>query len=291
MSKKAKKKVPTAPKYERRLTLFVDFLGFKEHVALTEKDPDHLPRVIRAMDRIAAIGRDDKAFHKSQVVTQFSDCVVVSYGVDEESGVFWLLNEIAFCVIDLVEEGFLVRGAVTVGDLHHTKTHVVGPAMVEAYLLESKVAKFPRILIEDKVLEVAKSARREGHSIEEELSYVKSYLTTDSDGRDYFNYVSWNSVVAVTGGDNELYPAYLEKLSKLVEAGLKHQSVRVLPCYLWLHRQYIDARDGIANLPADHAYRLQDPEVCNDIASLPRLDVLAAQAQARIDADSSPSVA
>ncbi|MBD3833021.1 MAG: hypothetical protein IE910_06710 [Brevundimonas sp.] len=288
---KAKAKAPTAPKYEQRLTLFIDFLGFKEHVARTEEDPTYLSRVICAMDRIAAIGRDDKAFHKSQVVTQFSDCVVVSYGVDEESGVFWLLNEIAFCVVDLVEEGFLVRGAVTVGDLFHTKSHVVGPAMIEAYLLESKVAKFPRVLIEEKVLEVAKAARRDGHSVDEELDYVRSYMTTDDDGRDYLNYVSWNSVVAVTGGDNDLYPAYLEKISELVEAGLNHQSVRVLPCYLWLHTQYLEARDGIANLPKDHPYRLQDPEICDNVASLPRLDALAAQAKTRVDAGSQPSVA
>ena len=100
-------------------------------------------RLVSAMDRVGKIADDDGIFHKSQRITQFSDCIVVSYRVDEESAVFWLLTEIAFCVIDLVERGFLLRGALTVGDMLHTAKHVVGPAMVEAYELESKVAKFP----------------------------------------------------------------------------------------------------------------------------------------------------
>src|SRR3954471_23000381 len=50
---------------------------------------------------------------KSQQVTQFSDSIVVSYRVDEEAAIFRLLSEVAFCVIDLVERGFLLRGAIT----------------------------------------------------------------------------------------------------------------------------------------------------------------------------------
>lgn len=37
---------------------------------------------------------------------------------------------------------------VTVGDLLHTERHLVSPAMVKAYELESKVAKFPRVLLD-----------------------------------------------------------------------------------------------------------------------------------------------
>lgn len=272
------------PGYVKRLTLFIDFMGFKEHVDRTVREPAFLSSLIGAMDRIAKIGDGNQAFHKSQRVTQFSDSVVVSYKVTEESAVFWLLTEIALCVIDLVERGFLVRGALTVGDLYHSKKYLVGPAMVEAYLLESTVAKYPRVLIEEKVLDVAKGARKDGHSEEEELGYVRDFMTRDADGQYFFDYVTWRSVVAIVGGDNDLYGAYLQNLATLIEKGFEHDHPKVLECYLWLHQQYADARQHVVDLPADHPYRLANPELCTDIADLPSLNRLAEVAQEKVAA-------
>lgn len=40
------------PAYERRLILFIDFLGFKEVVASTERDPTALGRLLAALDTL-----------------------------------------------------------------------------------------------------------------------------------------------------------------------------------------------------------------------------------------------
>lgn len=270
-------------RYEQRVVLFIDFLGFKEIVERTTNDNSLLENLVAAMDRIGAIGLGDEEFAKSQRITQFSDCIVVSFHVDERSGVFWLLNEIAFCVIDLLERGFLLRGALTVGDLLHTGKHIVGPAMVAAYEMESKVAKYPRVLIDPSVLAVARKARSELHSPEEEADYVKGFMTQDEDEKYYFDYVSWNSVVAITGGDNDLYPEYLEKLGGLVEVGLKHDIPRVVEKYLWLHDRYVNAIDLIAELPANHSYRIENPELCMAIESLPKHTSLAKKARTLVE--------
>lgn len=235
------------------------------------------------MDRIGAIGQDDEEFSKSQRITQFSDCIVVSFHVDERSGVFWLLNDVAFCVIDLLERGFLLRGALTVGDLLHTGKHIVGPAMVAAYEMESKDAKYPRVLIDPSVLAVAQKARSELHSPEQEADYIKTFMTQDEDGKYYFDYVSWNSVVAVTGGDNDLYPEYLEKVGRLVEAGLGHDIPSVAKKYLWLHDRYVKAIDLIVGLPAKHPYRIESPELCMVIESLPKHTSLAKKVRTLVE--------
>lgn len=65
--------------------LFIDFLGFKEIVSRTTSDQPFLARLVEAMDCVGQIGRDNKEFSKSQRITQLSDCIVVSYHVDEES--------------------------------------------------------------------------------------------------------------------------------------------------------------------------------------------------------------
>jgi hypothetical protein len=269
------------PIYERRLILFIDFLGFKEVVASTERDPAALTRLIAALDEIGRLG--EASIFPTQQVTQFSDSVVMSYRVTEESGVFWMLNAIALTVISLAERGFLLRGAVTIGDLYHSRSHVVGPAMVRAYEMESKIARYPRVIIDPAVISLAGRRRSEHHSVDEEEGYVRDFITEDDDGQLFIDYISWNAVVNVAGAQDELYPNYLAQISRLLRMGLAHADPRVAEKYLWLYPRYVDALDLIARLPADSPYRVENPENCVAIAALPRLTRRANDCRMRVE--------
>ncbi|MBB4041656.1 hypothetical protein GGR34_003334 [Microvirga flocculans] len=271
------------PTYERRLVVFIDFLGFKEIVERTTHDPDYLGEILRAMDVLGEIGMEPEIFG-SQRLTQFSDSIVLSYRIDEESAVFWLLSQISLAVIGLVERGFLIRGAVTVGDLYHHDRHVVGPAMVRAYEMESKKAKHPRVIIDPEVVRVARQSHAIGHAPDEEEEYVRAFITKDLDGLFFLDYVSWKSVIEVAGGNDKRYPKYLEKLARLIEQGLQHDNAGVAEKYLWLHRQYVDALDLIRTLPADNGYRLENPENCTAIEAMPDMDELAETTKERVAA-------
>jgi hypothetical protein len=118
------------PVYQNRIILFLDFLGFKEIVERTDADRHYLHNLLDAIDLLHQVGRDDAELSKSQRITTFSDSVVLSYAVDEESAVFYLLTEVAFAIIDLAIKGFIVRGAITLGKLIHTNKYLVGPARV-----------------------------------------------------------------------------------------------------------------------------------------------------------------
>jgi hypothetical protein len=281
-------KLPRArptPKYERRLILFIDFLGFKEVVASTERDPGGLRRLLAAMDDIGTLG--DASIFKSQRVTQFSDSVVMSYRVTERSGVFWMINAIALTVISLVERGFLLRGAVTVGDLYHNSRHVVGPAMVKAYEMESKVACHPRVIVDPAVMRLARKRRNEDHTPDEEEAFVRDFMAEDDDGLLFIDYISWNAVVAVAGADDSGYPEYLGTLSGLLRNGLAHEDVRVVGKFLWLLPRYIVAIERFAAIPGDAPFRLEYPDNCEFIERLPRFDDLAVTARARVNEASS----
>ena len=270
------------PVYEQRLILFIDFLGFKEVVASTERDPDGLGRLLAAMDDIGTLG--EASIFKSQRVTQFSDSVVMSYRVTERSGVFWMINAISLTVISLAERGFLLRGAVTVGDLHHNSRHIVGPAMVKAYEMESKVACHPRVIIDPAVIRLARNRRNEDHTPDEEEAFVRDFMAEDADGHLFIDYISWNAVVAVAGADDLGYPGYLGTLSGLLANGLAHEDVRVAAKFLWLHPRYVSAIEWFASIPEDAPYRLENPENCDFIESLPRFEELAVAAKGRVDA-------
>ena len=194
---------PKHPVYEERIILFLDFLGFKEIVEGTVGNAEEfLDVLLNAVDRLYEIG-DDKDLYASVSATTFSDSVVLSYAVREQSAVFFLLLDIAFAIIDLAVRGFLVRGAVTIGELIHTEKYLVGPAMVKAYEMESEEAKFPRVLLDPRLVEIARQAHAEHHDPEDEAAYVKLFMTKDSDGKHFIDYVSWDAVVRIAGMDDD----------------------------------------------------------------------------------------
>ncbi|WP_394537683.1 hypothetical protein PRJ39_16465 [Lysobacter enzymogenes] len=263
-----KGKTPQDVAYEKRMVLFLDFLGFKEIVKATAENPAEVARVVKAIDRLKAIGKDTQLY-QSQRMTQFSDCVVVSYRCDERSAAFELVSEIAFALVDLVEQGFLVRGGVAVGDLVHTDEYLFGPAMNEAYELESRCAVYPRVLVGETLLDAAGKAPAEHHGEDEERRYVKDYLRKDSDGFFYIDYVSWRAVVGVIGGENDLYGCYLEKISELLKRGFSAKSVDVLQKYRWLRERYAAEVKKIAKLPPDHDWVRANPDMYEGIKALP----------------------
>lgn len=267
--------------YERRLILFIDFLGFKEVVEATKRDPAVLAQLVAALDDIGRIG--NVRIFKSQQFTQFSDSVVMSYRVTARSGVFRMMTAIAHTVISLADRGFLVRGAVTIGDLHHTSRHVVGPAMVRAYEMESKEAFYPRVIIDPAVIRLARRHPDDGHSSNEEEGYVRDYIKKDRDGHLFIDYISWKAVVEAAGAENADYPEYLRNLGRLLRKGLAHDDTGVAKKYLWLHRRYLYALKFFRALPPDAPYRLANPDACGLIENLPRMIQLAREARSRVD--------
>jgi hypothetical protein len=267
MAKRRKKR----RKYRPRIILFLDFLGFKEIVEGTIENDGNLQILLKAIDRLYDIGREDRDLYRSRSITAFSDSVVISYAVHEQSAVYDLLTDIAFAVIDLAISGFLVRGAVTIGDLIHTKRYLVGPAMVKAYELESRIAKSPRVVIDPKLVSIARKAHADQHDGEHEARYVEALMTKDDDGQHYFDYVSWKSVVETVGLDDENYPLYLQDIANILKRGLAKTEPGVLSKYLWLHPQYVAAIGSFEKLGPNHRYRINNPENCDAIENLPKL--------------------
>src|ERR1700738_4349124 len=102
MAKDKKSSKSAMNQYENRLTLFVDFLGLRELVKRSIDMPELISRITSAMDHIKE-SANNSGFYKTQRVTQFSDCMVVSYQITERSAVFDLINSIGLILIDLAE--------------------------------------------------------------------------------------------------------------------------------------------------------------------------------------------
>lgn len=144
--------------YSLRYVAFLDLLGFKTLVDQSDSNQEILDKINLALEYTAGIRQDnyEGAMSLAKIdkhVTVFSDSIVISYATTMPGGGFQVLMDLVYICNDLLGIGIPVRGGVTVGKLIHDESKCFGPAMVDAYLMESEKAKYPRVIIDKKVLE------------------------------------------------------------------------------------------------------------------------------------------
>tara|TARA_A100000172_G_scaffold79247_1_gene65912 strand:- start:2 stop:862 length:861 start_codon:yes stop_codon:yes gene_type:complete len=237
-------------KYENRVVAFIDILGFKSLLdETTEKDGSdnekNIDALISAYKTIkdvweAGEGFDSLSKPTSRKVSIFSDSIVVSFEVGEKSQVFSTLLDIKHLIMRLVYRKILCRGAVAIGKFIHTDDFLFGPALVEAYTLESKAAMYPRIILDRDIIEAASIKKPSRHTADDEERYVESLLEQDSDGMYYIDYF----FKARTELDDPEYdfPEYIEILGEIIRKGLMgsshHGKADLRIKYSWMRERY-----------------------------------------------------
>lgn len=241
--------------YQDRVVIFIDILGFKELLnETTDKEGNDNEKGINKLTQAYKSIRDvwdlDKVASDSSIlkktskqdkqITIFSDCIVISFPAKEKSEIFYTLLEVKWMILRLISQGILCRGAISYGKLLHNDKFIFGPALVEAYILESKAANYPRVILDRSIIDLAGSARSENHTKEEEIEYVESLLEKDLDGMYYIDYFA----KAQEELDDPQYdfPIYIQTLGDKIRHGMnssKHPSkadIRVK--YIWMKEKY-----------------------------------------------------
>jgi len=137
--------------YEERYVAFADILGFSENVRRTETDAHLQEALAKVLSEIGTRdGRLDDVMIEGFQFQAFSDSIVMSTKADA-NGLSYLLSEIEDLALQLLNKGFLMRGAVAKGKLHHDRVAMFGPAFLDAYRIESTISKFPRIVLSREV--------------------------------------------------------------------------------------------------------------------------------------------
>lgn len=240
-----KKKKRLAVQFEYRICVFLDFLGFRDHIDQAVAEPKHVKRISGAFACVNEHLKQGIGGLKSRRISQYSDCVTISYRIDESSSVYYLLSELQHLQIALAGRGFLVRGGVTVGHLVHDADQLFGPAQVRAFELESQEAIYPRILVDELVIEIGRRSPAPHHDSDDEESYIRKIVAQDFDNRLYIGYTTMTSILDVAGADADEYAPYMSRVIKIVEHGLQSKDPRILAKMLWLYGKYLDAREDI----------------------------------------------
>lgn len=235
-------------RYEDRIVAYIDVLGFKNQIKSTlSKDGKEVEEqtqlIYEAYNSIRDIWDLDSKknfsnkIRQSKRITIFSDCIIVSVKSTEQSALFYMLLEIMWLTMRLINKGILCRGAVVHGKLYHTQKMIFGPALVEAYMTESKAALYPRIILDESVIKIGAKCGLNDSSYEQE--HIRALLAKDTDGLYYVEYFS----KIQSELDNPLYdyPDYLQKLKKIIETGIpKTLPIDVRIKYLWMAEKYND---------------------------------------------------
>ena len=94
--------------------------------------------------------------HFDLVVTQFSDSFVISAPADNPASCNLLFRALRLINVQFFFGlGMLMRGGLSIGNLVHRRGGALfGPAMNEAYAIESKAAVYPRVVVSELVYEL-----------------------------------------------------------------------------------------------------------------------------------------
>jgi hypothetical protein len=229
--------------YSDRIVCFLDVLGFSEHIKKTvaangTDDVDSISSLVEALRgarEILRIDRQPRLGLSQKCTTQFSDSIVISFRVDKESGVFFMLREILCVQLNLLRHGMLCRGAITRGKLMHSSDVLFGPGFNDAYELESKAASYPRVILNQEIIEAGVIAHSSHHGPEDELENIMEFLSCDGDGMFYIDYIT--KALCEMDNPNE-HPAYLSRLRDIVVAGIKNPNPSVRVKYFWLKTKF-----------------------------------------------------
>ena len=178
--------------YDNKIVAFVDILGFSELTMQSRDDVQAQRKIVSAMNIIHDCKRLQENFKMETLgiqITTFSDSVIISYPLTMDGGLFYVLMDMIHLQLDLLQIGIFIRGGISIGEVAHDENNVFGPAVVEAYKLESKFAIYPRIILSSHNIKKG-LANSPGHQNEHDMDLFYGVIKQDNDEWFYLDFLS-----------------------------------------------------------------------------------------------------
>lgn len=142
---------PANPNFRQYFVAFLDVLGFSQMVAaeLVDQGQGYLAKLFRCHQSAAVIFRDDV---NCQII-QFSDSIVVAMPYDG-ARFKWFASRVADYQRLLLDEGLLCRGGIAIDNHFSNGSFTFSAGLIRAYEIESKAARYPRVVVSPDVLDL-----------------------------------------------------------------------------------------------------------------------------------------
>lgn len=173
----------------------------------------------------------------------FSDNIIIAKEIcsnDEKTNddILILLNCVSNFLCSSVGESvsWLIRGGITIGDFYIDDTIVWGAALVRAYELEDKIAFYPRVVLDNSIVNA--------------LSKTNSdYLRQDTDGLYFLNYMS------IWSFSGEIVQTAFEKMKSEAIQNDGTYPDKIFQKLCW-HKNYVNRELDLKNEKRDRKFRL-----------------------------------
>lgn len=231
-------------KYEKRIVLYLDILGFQSKVNESLSSQKVFDSIYKALsniysDKFKNENGPMKGTDYGTQISVFSDNIVFSELYENKGSWFGFLYSIYWLINEILWDGFLTRGAIVIGDLYHNEKIVFGPALNEAYRLESEVAIYPRVVFQKDTMDEGLKTALYG-DIDEDIKYLDYIISFDEDGLFFVNNLSKKHDF----DDEETYVGLLFRVKKIIEEGLTNKDIKVKTKYEWLKQKYNELYDS-----------------------------------------------
>ena len=145
-----------------RVVAYIDILGFKNLTDRALKDNDTiLSQVYDALRMMSATAMlknrgpfNGRKLAQFAQATAFSDCIVISDS-NNDLEVGRVISDVAMLADFLLRDNILCRGAIATGLTVHDDMVLFGIGVINAYEIESKIAIYPRIVIQENLIQRA----------------------------------------------------------------------------------------------------------------------------------------
>ena len=175
----------------------------------------------------------------------FSDLIIHSVPIDSPVNqkvrvglVYFQVLKLVHAQAKLIDDGVIIRGALTLGDLVKSHNVLYGPALIRAYDLEREFARSPRIILDPQLFEMIRlNPLLRRHDFETEAVHLNQLVKRDDSGLQFVDYLRG---IETEIDDPGYYPQFLLTHKKLIERGIKeHQdNMGVLSKYIWLRHYH-----------------------------------------------------
>jgi len=206
-----------AKKYNEAVVIFIDVLGTRDR-----SDFDELYKIAsifnETVEREKVLDKAHEYTIYKREIRIFSDCAYIIYdykdGIEEERKDKNALITIACyntekVLYEFLKNGFIARGGLTYGDVYYEENKAIcfGPAINKAYYLETKLAKYPRVIIDSEYVEslveynnitycatdTQRACNGEIIKKDEDETYYIHFLSTSELG---FNQIEGNEIIS-----------------------------------------------------------------------------------------------
>ena len=149
--------------FQERAVAFIDVLGFGSIVYQANQNPKHLKELEDLIDLLNKAvpdlnGQVDEHIPKELIpkYIYISDSIILSAPLTSKkmvnyNGLSILVMRVIQITHMLLNKGYLIRGGISIGNVWHTESNIVGVAYQEAYKIETRTS-VPRVELSDSAI-------------------------------------------------------------------------------------------------------------------------------------------